>query len=222
MYAPIPFDETYLLYDPKDPLLYISVVFSLLPIGLLIFYFSWFVTSRELEPCFLAFGQVCNNVFNYGLKRVFRHQRPSALYEFVNYPELKNDYGMPSAHSQFMGYFATFVVMRMVFQRRMKTWEKIVYGAALYGAAAMTAFSRVYLMYHEADQVIVGVLAGSAVGILYFMLVSFLRDIGLIEWGLNLPFVKALYIKDSYDCALSYKQEYEMYIERKKGKQKSD
>ncbi|GMM33806.1 dolichyldiphosphatase [Saccharomycopsis crataegensis] len=214
----VPFDETYILYDPSDPLSLVCVIFSLLPIGVLIFYFTWFITSRELEPVFLAFGQVCNNVINYVVKRLVKSPRPLSLYQYTEFPELQNDYGMPSAHSQFMGYFATYVFLRLLLQNtNLKTLRgRLFCGILLYSACCLTAFSRVYLLYHEVDQVVIGVLVGSVIGAAYFIVVSFVRDIGLIEWGLNLWFVKCWYIKDSYYCAMSYEEEYQLYLERKK------
>lgn len=170
-----------------------------------------------MEPVFLAAGQVCNNIINYILKRIVKHDRPSNLYRYVQYPKLANDYGMPSAHSQFMGFFATFVFLRILFQFKNieSTSLKLFYGAALYGAAFMTGVSRIYLLYHEVDQVVIGIFVGCVLGAAYFIAVSLARDIGLVFWFLRLPFVECWYIKDSYDCALSFEEDHKLYLERK-------
>ncbi|ODV58328.1 dolichyldiphosphatase, partial [Ascoidea rubescens DSM 1968] len=197
----IPFDETYILYNPHDILSLVCVFFSLLPILLLVFYFSWFVTTRELESCIMAAGHVVNNIINHVIKNILKHQRPTYLDNLQEkLPLLRNQYGMPSAHSQFMGFFSMFFSLRFLLQfKNLTLFEKFIIIVVLNSMSIMTAFSRVYLYYHSADQVCVGLLLGWLLGSIFFLIVSFLRDFGIIKYLLkNFKIFKIFYLKDSF------------------------
>ena len=57
------------------------------------------------------------------------------------------------------------------------------------------AFSRVYLLYHSNVQVIAGLITGVTLGIIYFIITSVARDVGLVEWILNWPIIKYFMLK---------------------------
>ena len=46
--------------------------------------------------------------------------------------------------------------------------------------------ARVYLLYHSNVQVIAGLITGVTLGIIYFIITSVARDVGLVEWILKL------------------------------------
>lgn len=215
-YNPIPFDDTYVLYDPNDPISFISVYFSLLPIGILIFYLSWFIITREIEPVIIASGQVVNDLINNIVKKLVKEERPFIIEGFQQ-GGIRSGYGMPSAHSQFMGFFATYLMLRVWLQWKGLTNErKIISTVLLYGVAGCVVFSRVYLYYHSLKQVLVGICLGSFIGACYFIIVGIVRSIGLVDYILSWKIVKFFWIKDSvYHEPLSLKDEYNEWISRR-------
>ena len=85
-----PFDETYVLYNSKSVTSFILVFFTLLPIFIMVFIFSWFVSTRELEACILALGHVINDVMNSIVKKIIKENRPMKRFEDY-YGILKQD-----------------------------------------------------------------------------------------------------------------------------------
>ena len=76
------------------------------------------------------------------------------------------------------------------------------------------AFSRVYLLYHSNVQVIAGLITGVTLGIIYFIITSVARDVGLVEWILNWPIIKYFYVKDTYyHIYQTFAEEYEVYLQ---------
>ncbi|AMD21834.1 HFL022Wp [Eremothecium sinecaudum] len=215
----IPFDDTYVLYDPTDPISYFSCYFSLLPIAILIFYFSWFVTTREVEPAFIAVGHIINDVLNNIAKNVIKEPRP---YNFGTFQRdtLRSGFGMPSAHSQFMGFFAIYLGLRIWLQwAGLKYRRKVMASVALVLATLSVASSRVYLGYHNVSQVSVGVVLGMLLGSNYFICVGFLRNSGISDWILSWPICRWLLIKDStFYSSTTLRDEYEAYWKRRNAK----
>lgn len=222
-YNPIPFDDTYVLYDPNDVVSFISVYFSLLPIGVLIFYLSWFIITREIEPVIIAGGQVVNDVVNNIVKNIIKEDRPLMIEGFQQ-NGLRSGYGMPSAHSQFMGFFATYFMLRVwLGWKGLTTSRKILSTIALYGTAGCVVFSRVYLYYHSLGQVLVGVSLGCFIGASYFVVIGIARAIGFIDFILSWSIVRRLWIKDSvYHAPLSLRDEYQLWLARKESEHKKD
>ena len=74
--------------------------------------------------------------------------------------------------------------------------ERLGLSALTAGIAAATAWSRIYLNYHTTKQVLVGCGAGviSAVG--WFLVVSVVRQTGLLAWALETPLARAFRIRD--------------------------
>ncbi|SCU80568.1 LAMI_0B02982g1_1 [Lachancea mirantina] len=212
----IPFDETFILYDPSDALAYVLVYFSLLPIGILIFYFSWFISGRELEAVIIAGGQVVNEIFNNILKNWIGHARPMSFGASFQKDTMRSEYGMPSAHSQFMGFFCMYWSLKIVTSwTGLSRVRKTVSLLAFFLSSICVAFSRWYLGYHSFDQVSIGVTLGGFLGSLYFMGVGILRYLGLIDWVLSWKISRALRIKDSFNnCPLSLAQELEQWHTR--------
>ncbi|EDO15980.1 hypothetical protein Kpol_499p8 [Vanderwaltozyma polyspora DSM 70294] len=212
----IPFDDTYILYDARDPISFISAYFSLLPVGVLVFYLSWFITTREMEACIIAGGQVANEIFNNIIKNIIKQPRPYSFGETFQNGTMRSGYGMPSAHSQFMGFFFVYTSLRFALRWKGLNQVKRMAGIITMGTLAfMVCFSRVYLKYHTLEQVLVGFSIGLVSGSSYFFIVGILREIGILEWVLQLGICKMLYMKDSCNLApITLKEEYEMYLAR--------
>jgi len=216
-YNPIPFDHTYILYDPTDIISVVSVQFSLLPIYIMVFYTAWFLITREIEPVAVVGGHLLNEVFNKIAKLLLKHPRPDFHKDFGSNSSYGLSYGMPSAHSQFMGYFAAYFICTIIVRvRHLRPISKIFGSIVLVIAAILVASSRVYLFYHNVPQVVVGVVLGSVVGLAHFILASVLRDVGIVDWVLSWPIVKYFHVKDSYyHCYQTFEQEYNSYITRR-------
>lgn len=196
-YNPIPFDDTYVLYDPSSRLSFACAGLSLLPIGILVFYLSWFIVTREVEPCIMAAGQVVNDVLNNLVKNYVKQPRPV---QFVGFQEngLRSGYGMPSAHSQFMGFFATYLLLRLWLQwRGVCALKKSIASLIILVVSISVVFARVYLNYHNVEQVLVGSSIGCSLGATFFFLGTLARVMGVVDWALELYPAKVLHIKDS-------------------------
>jgi dolichyldiphosphatase len=105
---------------------------------------------------------------------------------------------MPSAHAQFMAFYTTYILLWMTFRvRYFSTLKKLSRGAGLLILSATVSYARVYLHYHSAPQVLVGVGAGIVCGIGWFIAVVFLRDLGIVDLLLDTYPARFFYIKDT-------------------------
>lgn len=216
-YDPIPFDNTYILYDPNDIVSMICVHLTLFPIYTMVFYTAWFLITREIEPVIVVGGHLASEVLNKIVKLIVKQPRPDFHKDF-GIGSYGLSYGMPSAHSQFMGFFAAYYICMLIFKlNHLNTFKKGLGAFILSSLTILVACSRVYLLYHTIPQVVAGVVLGIVIGLSYFVATSILRDIGLVDWVLLWPIVKFFYVKDSYyHCYQTYKDEYTSYTRRKR------
>ncbi|KAI9017687.1 hypothetical protein BC832DRAFT_545413 [Gaertneriomyces semiglobifer] len=81
---------------------------------------------------------------------------------------------MPSSHSQFVGYFAVWVMVygayRLTF--RHKLYKPVLSLLAL-ASALLVGYSRIHLNYHTPHQVMVGLLCGAAYAIVWFLFTEY-------------------------------------------------
>lgn len=105
---------------------------------------------------------------------------------------------MPSAHAQFMAYYATYIILWMTFRvRYFSPLKKLSRGVSLIILCAVVSYARVYLHYHSPLQVAVGAAAGIACGAGWFIVVVFLRDLGIVDLLLDTYPARFFYIKDT-------------------------
>ena len=85
---------------------------------------------------------------------------------------------MPSSHSQFMGFFTSFILL-FIFTRQMHTYNSPIGKSIRAGLVSFTVFidltvcvSRVYLGYHTGAQVFVGQVLGVGFGVGWFYLLK--------------------------------------------------
>jgi len=97
------FRLTEVKYDPSDPLGLVLAVASLLPIALLVAFPTLILFRRDLRTITFFAGQLANEALNMVLKRVLREPRPAGSH--------REDYGMPSSHAQFSGFFAVYLIL---------------------------------------------------------------------------------------------------------------
>ncbi|QEU61989.1 Cax4 [Kluyveromyces lactis] len=225
IHSKIPFDDTYILYDPNDLFSFICCYLSLLPVGILVFYFSWFIITREIEAVILAGGHVVNDIANNIIKNIIKETRPIDFGSFQK-DSVRSGYGMPSAHSQFMGFFTMYIGLRIWCQwGGLNKSHKILASFGLLLASSGVVVSRVYLGYHSVKQVLVGVSIGALLGTCHFLASTIVRYIGLVDWFLSWRIVQLFLIKDScFQAPFSLKDEYNAYLQRRQLsiKKKSD
>lgn len=125
---------------------------------------------------------------------------------------------MPSSHAQFVAYFSLSLTLFLLVRHKpshatshsQSTTDTMLYPTyrqssfleraflsllALSGAAAV-ALSRVYLSYHTPKQVIVGIIAGVSFAVVWFTVMSTLRQQGWIEWGLDTQLARLVRLRD--------------------------
>jgi dolichyldiphosphatase len=165
----VPLSLTLVEYPQGDWLGKLLAVSSLLPFGILSGFVALILFRRDLHTITFFFGTTLNEVLNLVLKYTFCEARP--MQRSVLYTE----YGMPSSHSQFMWFFATymvyFVFIRLQHMNNNSVLEnawKTVITVGCVSMAAVVTISRVYLQYHTWKQVLSGALVGFLFGSLWF------------------------------------------------------
>ncbi|KAI0321896.1 PAP2-domain-containing protein [Amylostereum chailletii] len=127
------------------------------------------VFTRELTIINMWAGQLLCEGFNWVIKRLVKEQRPAG--------SVGNGYGFPSSHSQYMAYFALFLVLHFHFRHRFvpfgswaadKAFTLFVH-VAFISWAVIVAYSRYYLSYHSIAQVLWGVSIGLVFGGAYYL-----------------------------------------------------
>lgn len=195
----VPFDHTYILYSPENVLSLPLAASSLLPILILVFLFSWHMVTREVEPCLFAAGHVCNDVISGIFKNVVKYPRP------VNGQIFKQDgglvWGMPSSHSQFMSFWATYITLMYVQNwpyYRLSKCQKMVSVAGVLSCVSIVVGSRIIFEYHNWNQIIVGLVFGSTLASTYYIFVSLLREYGILDCILQLELFRRWGMKDGF------------------------
>ncbi|KAL2266402.1 hypothetical protein VTJ83DRAFT_5754 [Remersonia thermophila] len=74
--------------------------------------------------------------------------------------------------------------------------ERAVVSAAALVVAAAVAWSRVYLGYHTARQVVAGSVAGAGCAAAWFAVTYLMRETGALAWALELPVARWLRVRD--------------------------
>lgn len=107
-------------------------------------------------------------------------------------------YGMPSSHSQFMGFFAAYAVLYIKYRIVETDWSlKKARMTLVLATSIAVCVSRVYLTYHTVEQVLVGASLGTAFGALWFITFSQLKSYGFIDWALDLKVSRIFLVKDT-------------------------
>jgi len=165
---------THVLYDAESYFSLAMALVTLSPILLMPAYASLVVFSREAVIIEMWAGQfVCEGV-NLLLKRLVKQERPI---EYVG-----NGYGFPSSHSQYMGYFATFLTCHLLFRHQFESfghplldsiWRLVVhFGLVLW--VFIVCYSRYHLTYHSIPQIAWGAGVGVLFGLLNYVLCEFI------------------------------------------------
>ncbi|KAJ7105455.1 PAP2-domain-containing protein [Mycena crocata] len=161
-------DLTHVLYDDSSYFSLLLALITLSPILLMPAYAALAVQTREYLIIMMWAGQFAGEVLNLVLKHAIKQGRPSY--------SAANGYGFPSSHSQYMGYFASFLMLHLYFRHRFATtgykvldwaWRAAIY-TALAAWAFIVAYSRYYLRYHSIAQILWGFGIGVALGTSFY------------------------------------------------------
>lgn len=198
-YKLIPFDYTYIIYSPDHFLSLPIAITSLLPILILVYLFSWHMVTRELEPCLFAFGHVINDLISGILKNLVKYPRPLKGRIYKNDGGL--EWGMPSSHSQFMSFWFTYILLNYIINwpyYRLSKLSKIFFTIISILTVSSVVLSRILFEYHNLNQIIVGLLLGSTISTIYFILISFFREYGIFDYLLKFSIFKWWNMNDGF------------------------
>ncbi|SPO27965.1 related to CAX4 - required for full levels of dolichol-linked oligosaccharides [Ustilago trichophora] len=162
---------THVQYDPEDPLAKLLALVTLSPIFLLCSYVTIILLRRELTFINALIGQLACEGLNWALKRFIKQPRPTG--------NLGAGYGMPSSHSQFLGFFAAFFLLHFYLNRppllkprtlinSMRRFEHALAMVLIASISVLTCYSRHHLHYHTPLQIIIGLSIGLAFGATYY------------------------------------------------------
>ncbi|KAJ2808138.1 hypothetical protein H4R20_000993 [Coemansia guatemalensis] len=185
-----PFGLTHFQYREGDSIGMVLALASLFPIFLIVAETSIILGRREAAGILFLLGQLLNEAFNLVLKHAIRDERPNI--------HLGDGYGMPSSHSQFMGYFVLYMVVYLERHIATNVVHKRVTQLGAFILGISVAFSRVYLGYHTVWQVLAGAVVGVGFGVIWYLFVEqVLRPSGLLDLILATSFCRWLLIRDS-------------------------
>ncbi|XP_046734717.1 dolichyldiphosphatase 1-like [Diprion similis] len=166
----VPLSLTLVEYPAGDLIGKFLALISLMPFAVIAGFLTLVLFRRDLHTIAFLGGVVVNEVVNFSLKHAIREARP------IRREVIYTEYGMPSAHTQFMWFFATyatiFVFVRLHHNNNSTVSERfwrITIIASCVGVATLVAFSRIYLQYHSIAQVLCGVIVGIFVGSIWFL-----------------------------------------------------
>jgi dolichyldiphosphatase len=158
-------DLTHVLYNDESHTSFVLALVTLSPILLMAAYASLVVQTREILIVNMWAGQMACEGLNWVLKSIIQEDRPDLT--------LGTGYGFPSSHSQWMGYFASYLILHVLYRHRFEPsgfgalvdtlWRLCVY-AVLISWAGAVAYSRYSLGYHAPNQVLWGLGIGVIFG----------------------------------------------------------
>lgn len=166
-----PLTISYVLYEENDLIGLGCALLSLTPIFAIVSFVTVIILRRDFQTIFALVGQLLSVLLNIILKNVIQEIRPSRYSEIVIGDRLTSEYGMPSAHSQFLFHLATYYGMQLLFRSfPLPKGFKLLYFCGAFTLAIAVSWSRIYLDYHTSLQVIVGGLVGMITGLVWYLL----------------------------------------------------
>lgn len=196
---------TTVLFKPGDYIGLVCALLSLIPPAVLMMHLSAFLSRRTAQDLWFAGGQVICEGSNFVLKRLMKQPRPQS--PVLNMPE--ESYGMPSAHSQFMGFLVGYMVVQMYFSPHLPKWDRVFRISGMSLLAGLVGFARYYLYYHSPAQVAMGLTFGFLLGSFWFLVSVPLRKFGVVAWVVSLWPCRLLLIKD---VDYNVREEYQSYV----------
>ncbi|PVF92473.1 PAP2-domain-containing protein [Serendipita vermifera] len=166
-------DLTHVLYDPTSNVALALALATLSPILLMACYGALTIVTRDFLILNMWIGQFGCEAVNWILKHTIKQERPSLH---------MGGYGFPSSHSQFMGFFASFLLLHLQLRHRFtstnipivdKLWGLVVQ-CAVAGLALVVCYSRFHLGYHTPSQILWGLGIGISLGVAYYGLTEYI------------------------------------------------
>jgi len=160
-------DLTHVLYDDSSYFSLAMALITLSPILLMASYAVLAIFTREITIINMWAGQFCCEGLNLAIKRIVKQGRPPG--------SVGNGYGFPSSHSQYMGYFATFLILHLHFRHKFALVDQVIRAlvySALIAWAVAVAYSRYHLSYHSVSQILWGVSIGISFGLSFYLVVE--------------------------------------------------
>lgn len=154
---------------------------------------------------------------NWILKRVIKEERPlRKLPVYTPQPPVTNSdagmngkgYGMPSSHAQFVSFFAISMLLFLLVRHNPHAphastthiptsfVERSLLALLILAGAAAVAQSRIYLNYHTPKQVSVGCIAGAVCAVGWFIVTTYLRHAGWLDWALDMSIPRYFRMRD--------------------------
>lgn len=160
---------THVEYVEGDLLGKLLAWISLTPIFIMVGFATHIYFRREVHTVTYVIGQVMDECINYILKHTMKERRPPNSHIMQH-----GEYGWPSAHSQFMCFFVTYLLLFIYFRSQSNNnsmfdtlWKHSMF--LLWTLiACLVCYGRIYLQYHTVGQVIWGGVIGSALGAGWF------------------------------------------------------
>ncbi|KZS94780.1 PAP2-domain-containing protein [Sistotremastrum niveocremeum HHB9708] len=161
-------DVSHVLYDANSHVSLALALITLSPILIMPAYASAALLTRELVIIEMWLGQFACEGANWILKRMIKQERPLE--------SAGQGYGFPSSHSQYMGYFATFLCCHFIFRHRFSSlghpFIDFIRTSAVHAIiitwAGLVCYSRYHLTYHTVPQVMWGATFGVILGAAYY------------------------------------------------------
>ncbi|KAJ1891507.1 hypothetical protein LPJ66_006880 [Kickxella alabastrina] len=209
------FGLTHFQYQQGDHVGKALAFSSLIPIFLVVMETTVVLSRREVAGILLLLGQLANEAFNLVLKQMIKIERPN--------PHLGDGYGMPSSHSQFMGFFVVYVAMFLETRVTTKAAHKLIVQVGAIALCVPIIFSRVYLGYHTFLQVLGGSAVGLVAGFAWYQFIErVVYPSGIVDMFLDTAICKWLLIRDSQHVVDIAQAEYDLsHAARAKAKPKS-
>jgi dolichyldiphosphatase len=165
-------------FEVGDKVGELLALFSLLPIFIVAQLTALIFVRRDWQTFLVLAGIIVNVVLNKIIKDTLQHPRPiidgscAGIGETITMFEEGSfeEFGMPSNHSQFMGFVSTYVILFLLFRVKAPRFEKLLLITISASCASLVAYSRIYLKYHSTDQVAVGLIVGMCFGVAWFIL----------------------------------------------------
>ncbi|KAL4939575.1 hypothetical protein BDV06DRAFT_224895 [Aspergillus oleicola] len=188
---------THVHYNPEDPVSFFSAWLALVPQALCVVYVTLVWASREVEVGLMFAGQLVCEALNFALKRIIKEERPKQMFG--------KGYGMPSSHAQFVGFFAVYMALFLLFRHSPDSSSspsqsspvfRILASLAISIGATAVAVSRIYLTYHTTRQVLAGCAVGVIFAFVWFVFTGLLRSYGWTEWALDHSISRFLRLRD--------------------------
>ncbi|KAF9414949.1 hypothetical protein BGZ94_000231 [Podila epigama] len=198
---------THVQFSEDDIVSKIFAHLTLSPLAITCGYVAVILTTRDLTPILMLAGQALNECINFVLKRLVKQARPTEY--------LGDGYGMPSSHSQFMAYFATYMTILIGVVSGSVSPHVVTVCVLVWSIVVI--YSRVHLYYHTWQQVVAGSICGCLFAAGYFLMVNnVLRAKGMQDWMVSNAFARWALVRDVGEVDNVYQWEWDMWQQWRK------